>query len=106
MITIYCEDSAIVADYMKQNTVAFRLGGGTPAMKGDQMRRIRMERSSMQKDEPLKLELQSFIKCVKSGGEPEVSGEKARAALAIAEKVVQDIRSRLKRFRSGAPRGA
>ena len=106
MITIYCEKSAIVADYMKQNVVSFRLGGGTPAMKGDQMRRIRMERASMQKDEPLKLEIQSFIKCVNSGGEPEVSGEKARAALAIAEKVVQDIRSRLKRFRSGAPRGA
>jgi len=104
MITLYCEDRAIVADYMRQNTVAFRLGAG--ALKGDQMQRIHMERSSMQKDEPLKLELQSFIKCVKSGGEPEVSGEKARAALAIAEMVVQDIRSRLKRFRAGAPKGA
>ena len=105
-ITIYCEDSVIAADYMKQSAVSFRLGRGPAASKGDQMHRIRMERASMQKDEPLKLELQSFIRCVIAGGEPEVSGEKARAALAIAEMVVQDIRARLKRFRSGAPRSA
>ena len=86
--------------------MSFRLGGGTPAMKGDQMKRIRMERALMQKDEPLKLELASFIRCVNSGGEPEVSGEKARAALAIAEQVVQDIRARLKRFKSGAKSSA
>ena len=102
MVTFYCEDSAIVADYMRQNTVVFRLKAG----KGDQMHRIHMERPELHKDEPLKLELQSFIKCVQSGGVPEVSGEKARAALAIAEMVVQDIRSRLKRFRSATPQGA
>jgi predicted dehydrogenase len=64
------------------------------------MGRIKTERASTRKEEPLKLEIQSFIQSVRSGSEPEVSGEKARAALEIATKVAEDIRGRLARFRA------
>ncbi len=97
-ILIACADSTIAVDYMRQTAVVFRVREGTG--KGDWMQRIRMERPSMKKEEPLKLEIQSFIRSVKQGSEPEVSGEKARAALAIATRIAEDIRARLKLFSS------
>jgi predicted dehydrogenase len=99
-IIVYCEDSYMVADYIRQNVVVFRLKDKDKAKAGETMGRIRTERASTRKEEPLKLEIQSFIHSVRNGTEPEVSGEKARAALEIATKVAEDIRGRLVRFRS------
>jgi len=97
-IFIYCADRYIAADYMRQNAVVFRLKEGRKG--GDMMERISTARASTKKEEPLKLEILSFIQSVRSGSEPEVSGEKARAALAIATKVAEDVRARLERFRA------
>ena len=41
--------------------------------------------------EPLRLEIESFLQSVETGGEPAVSGEQARAALALALQIQQAI---------------
>lgn len=43
------------------------------------------------KDEPLKLELQSFIDCVRALQTPVVSGESAKRALDLALEITQQI---------------
>jgi UDP-N-acetylglucosamine 3-dehydrogenase len=42
--------------------------------------------AEVQKQEPLKLEIEHFVKCVQDGGKPLVSGEEGLAALEIALK--------------------
>ena len=43
------------------------------------------------KDEPLKLELQSFINCVREKQTPVVSGESAKRALDLAFEITRQI---------------
>ena len=45
------------------------------------------------KDEPLKLELQSFVACVREKQAPVVSGESARRALDLAFEITRQIQS-------------
>jgi predicted dehydrogenase len=45
------------------------------------------------KDEPLKLELQSFVNCVREKHEPVVSGESAKRALDLAFEITRQIQS-------------
>jgi predicted dehydrogenase len=65
------------------------------------MDRVEMVRPPLVREEPLKLEIASFVKAVRTGSEPEVSGAVAREAMAIAEEIRKDLSSRLARFRSG-----
>jgi predicted dehydrogenase len=51
-----------------------------------------MEKIKIAKKEPLKLELESFIKCIKKGTEPEVTGQDGIGALKIAEKFRQSAK--------------
>lgn len=44
-------------------------------------------------DRPLQAEIDSFLRCVQEGTEPEVPGEDGRAALALADRIVRDIRA-------------
>jgi predicted dehydrogenase len=44
-------------------------------------------------DRPLQAEIDSFLRCVREGTEPEVTGEDGRAALALADRIVRDIRA-------------
>jgi predicted dehydrogenase len=46
------------------------------------------------KDEPLKLELQHFVECVRKRGTPEVSGESAKRALDVAFQITNQIKER------------
>ena len=43
------------------------------------------------KDEPLKLELQHFVECVRAQQTPRVSGESARRALELAFEITKQI---------------
>jgi predicted dehydrogenase len=49
--------------------------------------------------EPLMLELLDFILSVRGEKEPEVSGEAGLRALVVADEIIKDIQSRLKRWR-------
>jgi predicted dehydrogenase len=44
-------------------------------------------------ERPLQAEIDSFLRCVLEGREPEVSGEDGRAALELADRIVRDIRA-------------
>ncbi|MEZ5980458.1 MAG: Gfo/Idh/MocA family oxidoreductase [Planctomycetota bacterium] len=45
------------------------------------------------RERPLQAELDHFLACVQSGTEPEVRGEDGRRALALAERIVERVRS-------------
>jgi predicted dehydrogenase len=47
----------------------------------------------IEKDEPLKLELQSFVRCVRQQQTPVVSGESAKRALDLAMEITRQIQA-------------
>lgn len=104
-IRLFSRDAYISADYMKQDVAVFRLkpGQGDPGWpEGDDwMDRLAMERPVLVREEPLNLELRSFVRAVKTGTEPEVSGAKAREAMAVADRIVRDLKARLDRAAGG-----
>lgn len=51
------------------------------------------EEIPIERDEPLKLELQSFIECVKQRQDPKVSGQLGRTALDVAIQITEQIRA-------------
>ncbi|RME93302.1 MAG: gfo/Idh/MocA family oxidoreductase [Verrucomicrobia bacterium] len=58
-------------------------------------RRIVREPVPIEKDEPLKLELRSFIECVRGRQTPVVTGEAARRALDLALQITRQIREQI-----------
>jgi len=56
-------------------------------------RRIVREPVPIQKDEPLKLELQDFVQCAQTHRTPLVSGESARKALELAIEITRQVRA-------------
>jgi predicted dehydrogenase len=56
-------------------------------------RRIVREPVPITKEEPLKLELQHFVECVRARQAPSVSGESAKKALDLAFEITRQIRS-------------
>jgi predicted dehydrogenase len=70
---LHAKDSAIVSEF-----------GG---------RKIVREPVPIAKEEPLKLELQSFVGCVRTHRTPVVSGESAKRALDLAFEITRQIKS-------------
>jgi predicted dehydrogenase len=67
----------------KDSTIVSEFGG----------KRIVREPVPIAKDEPLKLELQSFVNCVREKQTPVVSGESAKRALDLAFEITRQIQS-------------
>lgn len=67
----------------------------------DFTRLVEAERLPVEPAEPLKAEIESFVRAVRSGAEPEVTGQDGLAAVRIAANVVGLIRERLKRLGGG-----
>jgi predicted dehydrogenase len=65
-------------------------------------KRIVREPVPIQKDEPLKLELQHFIECVRARQTPLVSGESAKRALDLAFEITRQIQATIKTLPAGA----
>jgi len=80
-IRVFQGDSYLSLDYQGQTGELFRKEGG----------QIVREEVVVEKDEPLKLELASFIDCAASGGTPRVSGNEAAAALKVALEITRLI---------------
>jgi len=72
----------ISVDYSRQDAVAFRV---SPE------RQIGFRPLAVNKDEPLRLELEAFLDCVVSREEPRVSGEQALRALRVALDILSEI---------------
>ena len=81
-IRIFQADAYISLDYFKPSCYIYRKKSG----------RITQQRVKITKEEPLKLELESFIKCVVTKERPLVSGLEGREALAIALDIQDKIR--------------
>ena len=54
---------------------------------------IKMEPVEVEKDEPLKRELEAFVECASMGRQPVVSGHEATAALELAIEITNLIDS-------------
>jgi len=78
------EESSLLKKLLhaKDSTIVSEFGG----------KRIVREPAPIEHEEPLKLELQSFIDCVAARNTPVVSGEQARRALELAFEITRQIR--------------
>jgi len=80
-IRIFQEDAYLSLDYQNQSGEIYRRVGG----------RITRDRVEIEREEPLKLQLASFIECASTGREPRVSGSQATAALKLAVEITKRI---------------
>lgn len=79
------EESSLLKKLLaaKDSTIVSEFGG----------KRIVREPVPIEKDEPLKLELQSFVRCVRDQQAPVVSGESAKRALDLAMEITRQIQA-------------
>ena len=82
-IRVFQQDAYLSLDYQKQSAEMFRLVDGT----------ITREEVEVEKDEPLKRQLQSFVECSRGGMQPVVTGSEAAAALGLAIEITEITRS-------------
>jgi predicted dehydrogenase len=82
---VFQENAYLSLDYQNQSGEIYQLIDG----------RIVRESVAVEKDEPLKRELHSFVDCCRRGGEPVVSGSGAAAALELAIDITERIRQGL-----------
>jgi len=80
-IRLFQQDAYISLDYEKQEALVYRKSG----------QKITGKKIKISKKEPLLLELQSFIKCIKENKKPLVSGKEAREALRVALEITKQI---------------
>lgn len=80
-IRVFQEDAYLSLDYQNQTGEIYRRALG----------RITRDKVEIEREEPLKRELTSFIECATTGREPRVSGFQATAALELAVKITEQI---------------
>ncbi|MBD3380348.1 MAG: gfo/Idh/MocA family oxidoreductase [Candidatus Omnitrophica bacterium] len=80
-IRIFQEDSYILLDYMHQEAYLYK-----NSEKGIEKTKIRMKKKN-----PLKVELKSFISCVRNNQKPLVSGTEGRQALKVGLDILEKI---------------
>jgi predicted dehydrogenase len=83
-IRIFQRDAYISLDYEKQEGLIYRKVAG----------KIVRSPVPTEKAEPLKLELESFVRCIKTSSRPPVSAEQGKRALEIAMEIVRHIQAR------------
>jgi predicted dehydrogenase len=80
-IRVFQEDAYLSLDYQSQSGEIYRkVGGG-----------IERAAVEIEKEEPLKRQILSFIQCARSGLQPKVSGFEATAALELAVQITKRI---------------
>lgn len=87
-IRLFQKDCYLSLDYKKQDGVIYHRKNG----------KISHESIPLEKDEPLALELKSFVECVVESKDPLVSGEHGKRALDVGIEIVrqiQDVRQKV-----------
>ena len=87
-IRFFQRDAYVSIDYGAQEAEVWRLvpgEGGKPGIEGGKL--------EIERDEPLKRELLDFVAAIRDGRPPLVTGEQGRAALELAERVVERMES-------------
>jgi predicted dehydrogenase len=107
-IRVFQNDAYLSLDYQKQEGYVLRLAGEgekESSMLGKLLglatdstivtefagQKIVREPVPVEKDEPLKLELASFVECARQGKRPMVSGQEATEALRLALEITRQI---------------
>ncbi|MDQ3199706.1 MAG: Gfo/Idh/MocA family oxidoreductase [Verrucomicrobiota bacterium] len=80
-IRVFQEDAYLSLDYQAQSGEIYRKAGGG----------IERSEVEIEKEEPLKRQLLSFIECARGGLQPKVSGFEATAALELAVEITKRI---------------
>jgi predicted dehydrogenase len=80
-IRVFQEDAYLSLDYQGQSGEIYRRVNG----------QIAREPVAIEKEEPLRQQLTSFVDCALTGGEPKVSGSHAAAALELAVEITRRI---------------
>ena len=80
-IRVFQEDAYLSLDYQNQSGEIYRRVLG----------RITRDKVDIEREEPLKRELTSFVECATTGREPRVTGFQATAALELAVKITELI---------------
>jgi len=78
-IRIFQSNAYISLDYQNQDGMIYRREG----------ERIIREKMPLEKDEPLKLEIKSFLECIRASRQPLVPGEHGRHALRVASEITR-----------------
>src|SRR6184192_2089351 len=82
-IRVFQEDAYLSLDYEKQSGEIYRREAG----------KIRRDKVPIEREEPLKQQLVSFIECASTGRQPRVSGFQATAALELAVEITKRVGS-------------
>jgi predicted dehydrogenase len=82
-IRVFQEDAYLSLDYEKQSGEIYRLVNG----------KITRDKVPIEREEPLKQQLVSFLECASTGREPKVSGFQATAALELAVEITKKIQA-------------
>jgi predicted dehydrogenase len=82
-IRVFQEDAYLSLDYQNQSGEIYRRVDG----------RISRDKVQIEREEPLKRQLMSFVECASTGREPRVTGFQATAALDLAVEITKQIGS-------------
>lgn len=82
-IRVFQQDAYLSLDYEKQSGEIYRRESG----------KITRDKVPIQREEPLKQQLASFVECATTGRQPRVSGFQATAALELAVEITKKIQS-------------
>ena len=91
-IRIFDPNAYVSTDYSAQEVLVYSKKGGALPPGANPMEHIVITPLPVRKEEPLKLELEAFVACVRTGTAPLVSGEDGLRALKLAWRIINAIR--------------
>jgi predicted dehydrogenase len=96
-IRFFQRNAYINIDYMKPEARVYTLRG-EPKGVLDLAKLVDVREPRLDRVEPLKAELESFVRCVREGGAPLVSGEDGLRALEVAGRILEAMAERRRRL--------
>jgi len=90
-IRVFQPDTYISLDYASQELTLYRRLPADRAAPSPQLARIVKEEVAVEKEEPLRLEIASFVSAVRHRTRPEVSGAEAVEALRLASQILAKL---------------
>src|SRR5574337_1077438 len=90
-VRIFQRDTFISLDYSQQEITVYHRIPGTSEPAVDATSTIVKEEIPIDKAEPLRVQIESFIECVRTRQRPLVSGEEGRDALKVAAQIVERL---------------
>jgi predicted dehydrogenase len=91
-IRIFAQNAYVSTDYAAQEVLVYSKKPGSLGEGVSPMDLIAIDPLPVKRDEPLKLELASFLECVRERKQPVVSGEDGLAALELAHAIMTFIK--------------